>query len=332
MKRLFLTLEDGTVFEGWGVNETLEATGLLSFYTGVVGYQEVISDPANSGKIILFTFPLIGNYGVNTEDSESASPKAAGIVTKEYSNIYSNFRATGNLADYLEESSVLLGTGFDTRAVMVHLREHGEMMAAISTKSLDAANAAELSKQSVPGEYAAENHPIACAQAHPRIKATVVDLGASKSFYKYLSAMGVDACCTDEEAAVVIVSDAPYYVVEQPWAVERVNTVAKGRPIIGFGHGSAVVAKAAGGGVKRVEFGDHGCNIPVMSIAGGRNEITVQNHNYEAIPDGNITAIFTNVHDGTCEGFKCNTTRAAGVNFLPSTEWFGLLLESVGVE
>ena len=108
MKPMFLILEDGAVFEGRSVHQPpddeLEAAGLLSFYTGVVGYQEVITDPANLGKIIVFTYPLIGNYGVNSQDAESASPKVAGVICKEYPPYYSNFRAEGSLAEYLSPS------------------------------------------------------------------------------------------------------------------------------------------------------------------------------------------------------------------------------------
>lgn len=332
MNRLFLTLEDGTVFEGWSVNDTLESAGLLSFYTGVVGYQEVVSDPANLGKIILFTYPLIGNYGVNNEDIESDSPKVAGIVTKEYSNHYSNFRAIGSLAGYLNDASVCLGTGFDTRAVLLHLRENGEMLAAISGEPMDPAKVAGLVQASMPGRYVAENAPVACGQAYPKIKASVVDLGASKSFYKYLSDMGVDACGSDEKAAITIVSDAPYYMVEDSDIIAHAKAAAKGRPVIGFGHGACIAAGIAGFRSKKMKFGDHGCNIPVKSVFGGRNEITVQNHNYEVTVGEGVQVIFTNVHDNSVEGFSIASERIAGANFLPNTNWFDILLKAVGVE
>jgi len=330
MKRLFLTLEDGSVFAGCSVNGALETAGLLSFYTGVVGYQEVVTSPANLGKIVVFTYPLIGNYGVNSEDAESASVKVRAIVTKEYSRCYSNFRATGSLADCMGESDAALGTSFDTRAILVHLREHGEMLAVLSAEPLDGSRVRELAEKSVGSEYLAENQPVACAQARPRAKAFVLDLGASRSFYKSLAELGVDACGPAEKADVVIVSDAPYYSVEDPAIVDRVKAVVNGRPVLGFGHGASIVAKAAGASVKRVKFGDHGVNVPVRALGGGRNEITVQNHNYEVIPGGDVEAIFTNVHDGSCEGFR-SAGHVAGANFVPNEKWLEILLTSVGV-
>ncbi|MCE5314077.1 MAG: carbamoyl-phosphate synthase domain-containing protein [Armatimonadota bacterium] len=331
MKPVFLTLEDGTVFEGMSVNEKIDTVGFLSFYTGVVGYQEVITDPANLGKIVLFTYPLIGNYGVNAEDSESTSVKVRGIVTKEYPSYYSNFRATGSLADYMSDSSAVFGTGFDTRAVLLYMREHGEMMAAMSEEPLKQEDVLDRIQKAGSCEYSPENSPIACAQAHPRVNALVIDLGASRSFYEYLSALGVDACCVSDQADVVIVSDAPHYAVEQQSIIDRVKAAASSKPILGFGHGSAIVAQACGGTVKRVSFGDHGVNIPVAYSGGGRNEITVQNHIYEVVAGDVIESIFTNLHDGSCEGFKSLSKSAAGANFLPPTDWFDAMLKSVGV-
>lgn len=331
MKRLFITLEDGAVFEGQSVNGALDAAGLLSFYTGVVGYQEVVTDPSNLGKIVLFTYPLIGNYGVNPYDAESASIAVGGLVTKNYRPYYSNFRATGSLADYLGSQAVF-GTEFDTRAILLHLRDHGEMMAAMSGEPLKVEAVLERARGPLANEVASGNAPVACAQAHPIARACVLDLGAPKSFYKHLAALGVDACCKPEDADLMIVSDAPYHLVESASAIERVASAVKGRPAVGFGHGSAILAQACGAKAKRLSFGDHGVNVPVAYVGGGRNEITVQNHNYEVVAGDGVETLFTNVHDGTCEGFKLSSAPVAGANFAPTPDWFNVMLRSVGVK
>jgi len=213
MKRLFITLEDGAVFEGRSVNDAADAAGLLSFYTGVVGYQEVITDPANLGKIVLFTYPLIGNYGVNPQDAESPSITVNGLVTKQYRPYYSNFRATGSLADYVG-SQVVFGTDFDTRAILLRLRDHGEMMAAVSEEPLKADEVKARAGAQNRKEAEPQNACVACAQARPVVKAVVVDIGASRNFYKHMAALGVDACVEPKDAEVVIISNAPYYSVE----------------------------------------------------------------------------------------------------------------------
>lgn len=338
MKPIFLCLEDGAIFEGRSVSEALECGGLLSFYTGVVGYQEVITDPANLGKIVVFTYPLIGNYGVNPEDAESASPKAAGIVCKEYPPYYSNFRATGSLKDYLEAGTetghygaggAVFGQGFDTRAILLHLRENGEMKAVISPRRLDGAELAGRLAAINGAEYEPENRPIEAKS--PRLKAATMDLGASRTFFRHMAALGVKDGHNPNDADIIIISDAPYFTVEDDGVISQVAGWLGKKPVIGFGHGSAIVAKAAGGRAKWMKFGDHGANIPVKYIGGGRNEITVQNHNYEVQPNGGVEALFTNVHDGTCEGFRCTSTKAAGANFLPDAKWFSVLLEAVGL-
>jgi|GEM_PF-1040690 len=356
MKPIFLCLEDGAVFEGRSISEALECSGLLSFYTGVVGYQEVITDPANLGKIIVFTYPLIGNYGINPEDAESASPKVAGIICKEYPPYYSNFRATGSLKDYLESFStspqpavegeehsysqpsiaerngkcaVVFGHEFDTRAILLHLRENGEMKAVITPKKLSDKELADRISRVHNPYYEPENRPEPCD--NPKVNAAIMDLGASRSFFRRLSALGVKNGLNPNDAELIIISDAPYYTVEDDACISQVAGWLGKKPVIGFGHGSAIVAKAAGGRVRWMKFGDHGLNIPVKYVGGGRNEITIQNHNYEVLPDGDVEALFINIHDGTCEGFKCNSIKAAGINFLPNERWFNLLLDAVGL-
>jgi carbamoyl-phosphate synthase small subunit len=331
MTPMFCCLEDGAVFEGRSVSEALECGGLLSFYTGVVGYQEVITDPANLGKIVVYTYPLIGNYGVNSADAESPSPKAAGILAKEYPPYYSSFRAEGSLKDYLASSATVLAHCFDTRAMLIHMREHGEMSAVLSPEKLDADAVKDRIAQIKPPEYKPENAPVACAQAKALARAAVIDFGASRTFYKRLADVGIDATCKPDEAEIVIVSDAPYYAVEDQSKIDLLKAHVGKRPIIGLGHGCAVVARACEANVERLPFGDHGVNIPVRFAGGGRNEITVQNHNYVVAPGGDIKAIFTNIHDGTCEGFVSKACKAAGANFLPDETWFRAMLIEVGV-
>ncbi len=338
MKPVFLTLEDGAVFAGRSVGDVGECAGLLSFFTGVVGYQEVITYPANAGKIVMFTYPLIGNAGVNSADAQSDGPKVNGIVTVEYPPYYSNFRAEGSLGDYLEDAGVFFGTAFDTRAVMLHIREHGEMLAAVSEKQLDPAQVRTLAAASKRPAISV-NSPVAAEQ--PKYKAAVIDLGASKTFYKKLASLGVSVSADKvirpgdnsliDDVDFVVVTQAPYYSVEDEATIEWVRKVSGNLPLIGFGHGAAIAARARGGEVERLPFGDHGVNVPVKSAAGGRNEITVQNHNYAAKPGGETQCLFTNLHDGACEGFCIKSAKAAGTNFLPGPEWFELLLSSVRV-
>ncbi|MGQ9455116.1 MAG: carbamoyl-phosphate synthase domain-containing protein [Armatimonadota bacterium] len=329
MKDIFCCLEDGTVFEGECVSDASECAGLLSFYTGVVGYQEVITDPANLGKIVVYTYPLIGNYGVNSEDAESASPKVAGILAKEYPSYFSSFRAEKSLKEYLASSATVLGHRFDTRAMMVHMREHGEIGAVVSQQKLTAEEVKKRLAETKLTDYKPENTPVACDRTEPVVRAEIIDFGASRSFFKHIAGLGIDATCDPDSADIVIVSDAPYYTVEDQRKIDLVKSRLGNKPVMGFGHGAAILARACGAHVKRLPFGDHGLNIPVKFMGGGRNEITIQNHNYVVAPDKEAECLFTNVHDGTCEGFVHRKFKAAGANFLPNESWFGAMLDAI---
>ena len=326
---MFLTLEDGKVFEGRSVDGALECGGLLSFYTGVVGYQEVVTDPANIGKIVLFTYPLIGNYGVNHEDAESASPKVEGVIVREYTPYYSNFRAERSLGDYLQSAGIVFGGCFDTRAILLHLRENGEMMAVTSASRIQPGELSERIAALTPRGYNPENSPLDCESA--LVNARVVDLGASKSFYRRIAELGVRCCAESDPADVTLVTDCPYRAVEDDAVLKRVAGYVGQNPTIGFGNGAALIARACGVQTARMKFGHHGVNVPVRFLGGGRNEITIQNHNYGVSPTGEAEPLFENLHDGTCEGFACRSARAVGINFVPGPDWFRVALNAVGV-
>jgi len=136
MKAL-IALEDGTIYEGESFTGSGEAEGEIVFNTGMSGYQEVLTDPSYKGQIVAMTYPLIGNYGVNPEDMESAKVQVEAFVVKEYNAIPSNHRATGSLADLLTSQGILGVEGVDTRALTRHIRMTGAMKAIVSTKDLD---------------------------------------------------------------------------------------------------------------------------------------------------------------------------------------------------
>lgn len=334
MKSMYLHLEDGAVFVGGSVTEPTAAAGLVSFFTGVVGYQETITDPANCGKLLLYTYPLVGNYGINPDDSESEDPTVTGVLVKEYPPYHSNFRADMSLKQYLEKHNVPLVQGLDTRAILLHLRENGEMQGAIAPEPLSPTKVRELI------ERGRQNlKPLNVNSALPagkqRISAGVLDFGASRSFYKKLADAGIAAEALNgkvpEKMDLIIVSDAPYFSVDDDAAAAQVAKWIGKAPIIGFSHGAAVLAKGCGGGCRWMGFGHHGVNVPVKSLISGRREITVQNHNYVLEPSSDLEVTFRNINDGSPEGFICKKQKAAGVTFVPDEKFLEEILRSVGV-
>src|SRR5918997_3494645 len=135
--RALVVLEDGTFFSGWAFAGAGEVAGEVVFTTSMAGYQETLTDPSYRGQIVLFTYPLIGNYGVIPGDEESAKIQAAGVLVREYTPYYSNWAGERSLADLLEESGVLGVEGIDTRALTRHLRDKGAMRGVISTVKRD---------------------------------------------------------------------------------------------------------------------------------------------------------------------------------------------------
>jgi carbamoyl-phosphate synthase small subunit len=148
--KAILALEDGTVFKGEAFGATGEQYGEVVFNTGMTGYQEVLTDPSYKGQIVVMTYPLIGNYGCNEEDFESAKPHVEGFVVREYSHYYSNWRATKSLSEFLEKYGIIGIQGIDTRALTRHLRNFGVMKGVISTKDLDKESLINKAKKS-PG-------------------------------------------------------------------------------------------------------------------------------------------------------------------------------------
>ena len=139
----FIALEDGTVFEGKSLGVEGGKEGEIVFNTSMTGYQEIMTDPSYKGQIVVMTYPLIGNYGVNDEDVESGSPKVEGFIAREFSKITSNYRAQGDLLSYLKKHSIIALEEVDTRALTKHIRVRGAMKAVISTIDHDVESLSE---------------------------------------------------------------------------------------------------------------------------------------------------------------------------------------------
>jgi carbamoyl-phosphate synthase small subunit len=135
MKLGFIVLEDGTVYQGESFGFSGEKTGEIVFNTGMSGYQEVLTDPSYKGQIVVMTYPLIGNYGINTRDQESGGPQVSGFIVKENSELPSNWRSENSLSSYLIQHRIIGVEGVDTRAITRHIRLQGAMKAIISTET-----------------------------------------------------------------------------------------------------------------------------------------------------------------------------------------------------
>jgi len=336
-----LLLEDGTRFEGLPFGAAGEAMGDAVFYTGVVGYQEVITSPSYRGTLAVFTYPVIGSYGVNEEDNESPAACVAGVVIKEYSRTYSNFRATGALEDFLVAHGVAGIRGVDTRAVAVHLREHGAMRGIIASGDVDERTLLDTLRRDqslIKADLVRDlprQEPVT-PHGEPAHRLAILDLGVSRSLLAHLALLGCSVellpptASPDQLLATkpdgVVVAGGPGDPRVLDYAVATVKALVGKVPLLGIGLGHQALALALGCTVERMALGHHGVNYPVKELATGDSEITVQQHSFvveaDPLPDG-VEITHVNLNDKTVEGIRSTTHRAASVQFHPSLDETG---------
>ena len=336
--RAVLILADGMRLEGAAFGHVGEASGVAVFYTGVVGYQEILTHPSYRGALVTMTYPIIGSYGVNGEDNESPAVQAAGLVVREASRMFSNFRATGSLEDLMVRKQVVGIQGVDTRAVAVHLREHGEMPAAIVPADGDLGAAAERLRRQAPPDSPAMLAEVTWSgrrepSADPRGTVALVNLGVAESLLVQLTELGcavevleAGASADDVLAAGadgILVAGGPGDPRDLPDHVETIRGLLGKAPLLGVGLGHQVLALALGCTVEMMKAGHRGLNYPVRDHTGGRGAITVQHHRYVVAADGvpkGVEVTHTNFNDGTVEGVRSAKARAQGVQWHPSRD------------
>jgi carbamoyl-phosphate synthase small subunit len=324
-----IALEDGTSFQAEAFAGSGEISGELVFNTSLTGYQEILTDPSYNGQIVTLTYPLIGNYGINSEDMESYRPHAMGLVVGECSRIPSNWRCDRSLPDYLNENGILGIHRVDTRAVTLHIRRQGAMKCVISTRDLDPRSLVEKARAS-PGLLGRdlatevsikERTPWAPnpGDAKPAFRVAVLDCGMKYNQMRILTHLGcaVEVFPAHSTAADLIqsapdgffVSNGPGDPEGVPQVVDVVREVIRnGVPTFGICFGHQLLGLALGGSTYKLKFGHRGGNQPVKDLATGRVEITAQNHGFcvhkDSLDPGKIETTHINLNDGTSEGLR----------------------------
>lgn len=329
MKKMYIVLEDGHIFEGKGYGATGETVGELVFTTGVVGYIETLTDAAYYGQIVLQTFPLIGNYGIIDEDTMGAKPVIKGYVTREICDMPSNFRCDGDLETYLKDNGIIAVCDVDTREITKLIRENGVMNACITDepakvdlealKSYRINNALESVASNKKGYFEAEDAKYSVA---------MLDCGAVANAVEKLTEKGCNVTVFPYNTPAdeinsgsfdgVVISNGPGNPAENSELIEEVKKLLGKAPVFGFGLGHQLMALAKGAKTEKMKFGHRGGSVPVRNIADGKVFATSQNHGYAVtdIPaDAKLT--FTNVSDGTCEGLEYEALKAFSIQFSP---------------
>jgi carbamoyl-phosphate synthase small subunit len=337
--KAILVLEDGKSFDA---NSDLKAErfGEVILNTAVVGYQEMVTDSANAGKILVLTYPLIGNYGVAPKFNESNKVWISALVVKEKSRIYSNFQAKSSLDDFLKGKNALSIYGLDTRTLVLHLRENGPLFGIISTSEFDPKKLVERINQiqKQPAQTLLPETSISRVKILGKgKKLAVLDLGVTNGLLKQLETLGFSLSVFPYNAGVkqilsihpkgLIISSGPENDPGLKQVAQNIKPLIGKLPILGVATGCQVLAVALGAGLKRLKLGHRGVNYPLARPGSFKGEITSQNHGY-IIDHGALCKIkglkvtAYNLNDHTPEEIESKQLKLIGAQYNPVSAGF----------
>jgi carbamoyl-phosphate synthase small subunit len=329
----YLILEDGTIYLGKGFGHDADCIGELVFTTGMTGYQESITDQSYNGQIITFTYPLIGNTGINRDDNESISPTCKAIVVKEYARKASNFRNVQDLNSFLIEKKIVGIAGIDTRALVRKLREIGTIKACIVDSHCDIEDTLlKLRNTSLPLNNV-EQVSTKTAYPNPGIgrRVVVIDFGLKHSILRELSLRNCDSIVmphtsTSEEVLAlypdgVMLTNGPGDPKSVPHAIQMIRELMGKVPVFGICLGHQLLALANDADTFKLRYGHRGFNHPVLEVVTGKINFTSQNHGYTVDPNSidrtKLYITHTEINDQTVEGIRHRQFPAFSVQFHP---------------
>jgi len=338
MKGIVL-LEDGTYFEGISLGKAEERVGEVILHTSVVGYQEIMTDPANAGKIVVLTYPLIGNYGVAKKFYESRKCWVEGLVIKEKSAMYSNWQAEDSFESLVRQEEVTVIGEIDTRTLAVKIRDGGEMLGILSSNGAERKEfmkKLQERKKRLKRDFIQDISVKEITKREERGSGPhlgILDLGILNSFIAQLTALGCTITLlpyrtSSEEIQNlnldgVVISGGPEEDEALTGIVEAVKRLIGTIPLLGISTGHQLICRALGGKVKKMKVGHHGVNYPVRSPSSYKGDITVQNHSWvvdEPSLGGrsDVTITLRNVNDETIEEIESVPLKFISTQYYPA--------------
>jgi carbamoyl-phosphate synthase small subunit len=355
LKPAVLVLEDGETFYGESLGAQATAFGEVVFNTGMTGYQEILTDPSYQGQIVVMTYPHIGNYGVNEEDPESSAPSVNGFVIRSLPALWSSWRATGGLEEYLSAHGITGITEVDTRRLTRHLRDRGAMRGVISPAgaviedlAAHARAAPSTSESDLVGAVSSAEPHLWEAVGKTRYRVAAYDFGIKHNILRNLTDSGCDVTVFPARAPAsellaagpdgVFLSNGPGDPESVGYGISAIRELLGRVPVFGICLGHQLLALALGLPTYKLRFGHHGANHPVARLSDGRVEITTQNHNFAVreslfgydpargrpasgltarTPHGLAELTHVNLNDHTVEGFRLVDEPAFSVQYHP---------------
>ena len=335
-KKAYLILADGTVFEGKSFGAEGTVIGETVFTTAMVGYQETLTDPSYCGQIVTQTFPLIGNYGVNSEDYESGGSVVSGYIVREYCEEPSNFRCEDNIDNFLKKYGIIGLYDIDTRRLTRIIRESGVMNGMITNepnfdkekclekiRAYSVGNVVPKVSVKAPEEYRAEN---------AKYRVALIDYGYKHNIRRELLKRGCDVTVFPHDVRPdaiksfapdgIMLSNGPGDPADNIISIATLRALIPEKiPTFGICLGHQLLALANGAKTVKMKYGHRGGNQPVTDLELDRTFITSQNHGYavvaDSIPEGAGRLSHINANDKTCEGVRYTNAPAFTVQFHP---------------
>lgn len=336
----YVLLDDGAWFSGTTRRPFSPRCGEVVFTTNLSGYQEVFTDPSYEGQIVTMTAPMIGNYGVNHEDMESASPHVSGVVVREMSGIYSNWRASGSLDEWLGDCGVPVLEGIDTRRLTRHIRSSGAMRGVLAVGESPSEDTRQLLAASPHMEGLDLASRVTCGEERVegrgmRYHVVAFDFGMKANILRILSSLDCRVTvvpATTKAARVlqlepdgVFLSNGPGDPAAVGYALPEIRSLAEaGIPVFGICLGHQLLSLAFGAETEKLPYGHRGGNHPVRELASGRVLITSQNHGFAVRGTSKVVSgtkslevTHRNLNDDTIEGVRHIGLPAFGVQYHP---------------
>ncbi len=345
-----LALENGMTFRGFAFGDLeSESEGEVIFNTAMAGYQEALTDPSYYGQILTFTYPHIGNYGVNPDDGEAASFQAAGLIVREYSPTHSNWRATMSLAEFMQRDKKIGIEGLDTRALVRLLRSQGVMRGIVSAKepnadvlidrtraipSMDGLDLTRLVTTSAPYLWQETTEPYILSvngyRSQKKLRVAALDFGIKRNILRRLASYGCEVMVFPSNTSAqeireykpdgVFLSNGPGDPAAVTYAIENIRELVQEFPVFGICLGHQLLGLTFGAATAKMKFGHRGVNHPVKNLITGGIEITSQNHGFAVERDSmppELELTHINLNDQTVSGFRHRTLPVFCVQYHP---------------